>query len=216
MASAGLPERSGTDGTPAGRKAGGNAELQARVDWLLSEEDPWSDLEEEPPCFCTARLAHRDFAAIRTHLAHRHPEMRTVHEEDGPAYVELEWPEESLVWPDWLDRPDGYRGAGEVRVGERFVEIWTPTRSRMRRLLASLLQITQAGVEVRELTVEDPLEELAGRLEMAGSDDLNPDLDSGALDPLVGFDLSDADHDAEGPDLDLRDLGLDPGAFPPA
>src|SRR5690606_781381 len=85
------PEGSGDEGAD-------QAELQARLDWLLTDDDPWAELEEEPPCFCTAYLVHRDPGAVRTHLIRTFPEIRLVHQSNAPLRVAFQWPEESFSW----------------------------------------------------------------------------------------------------------------------
>lgn len=163
---------------------GWEARLQAQLDWLMSDDDPWADLEEEPPCFCTARLSHSDADALQTRLTHAFPELQAVPPDPGTAGIELKWPENSFAWASWLDRPPSFRGAGEVRLADGVVEIWTPTRGRMRQVLRVLLALPEARVELRELVVEDPFESLPAH--WGEGDDLNPEVEPSAFDFLLG------------------------------
>lgn len=175
----------------------GEAHLQAQLDWLMSDDDPWSDLEEEPPCFCTARLRHKSASVLQARLTQAFPELQAVPSPRGQAAVELKWPEETFAWASWLDRPPSLRGAGEIRLAEDTAEIWTPTRGRMRQVLHVLLNLAEAQVELRELEIEDPFAALPMD-QWDDGEDLNPEVDPEALDFLLGA----AGLDDEGPDDD--------------
>lgn len=69
------------------------AHLQAQLDWLMSDDDPWAPLEEEPPCFCTARLSHKNAPALQIRLTRAFPELQAV-QPPGPALLGAQGPDD--------------------------------------------------------------------------------------------------------------------------
>ena len=184
------------------------AHLQAQLDWLMSDDDPWSDLEEEPPRFCTARLRHKSAQTLQARLIQAFPELQVAASAQGQA-TELRWPEDTFAWASWLERPASFRGAGEIRLAEETAEIWTPTRGRMRQVLGVLLNLAEAQVELQELEIEDPFSALPMD-QWDDGEDLNPEVDPEALDFLLGG----AGPDDEGPDDDSGGENADAPAGP--
>ncbi|MBO2518754.1 hypothetical protein [Limnochorda sp.] len=174
---------------------GWEVHLQAQLDWLMSDDDPWAELEEEPPCFCTARLRHHNLPALQAQLIQAFPELEAGPPQASSGEVLLRWPKESYQWASWLETPPSFRGAGEIHLAGDSVEIWTPTRSLMRKVLRLLLDLPEADVELQELMVEDPFETLP--IPAGEGEDLNPELDPDAFDFLLSRDEPD---DGDEPD----------------